>query len=93
MKSYKNKLKRFLASIGADKDKNRDKLNILNYQLTEILSENKYFDHEKISLKITKGFTSTSLVEGIKIIETLNITNNILGMFVNLELHKEKHLN
>ena len=82
MKSYKNKLKRFLASIGADKDENRDKLNeILNYQLTEILSDNKYFDHEKIKKleKLLKDLLGTSLVEGIKIIESLNITHNILG--------------
>ena len=92
MKSYKNKLKIFLASIGADKDKNRDKLNeILNYQLTEILSDNKYFDHEKLKLEtLLKDLLGTSLVEGIKIIESLNITNNILGDVCEFGVAQEK---
>lgn len=82
MKKIKNILKKILKSIGSNKDLNKLKLDeILNYKLTRLLKNNYYFDENKInSLEfLLKDLLGTSLVEGIKIIESLNETNNING--------------
>ena len=82
MKKIKIILKKILNSIGSNKDINKIKLDeVLNYQLTRLLNNNKYFDENKInSLEdLLKDLLGTSLIEGIKIVESLNMTSNIDG--------------
>ena len=82
MKFCKDYIKKILSLIGSSKDKNRLLLDeLLSYELHKILRFNK--DHNKQDINeleiLLKDLIGTSLVEGLRILESLKNTENIDG--------------